>query len=229
MAFILNLETATSVCSIALAKEGKLIALREVNNGFTHSENITNFISEVCKEAGIKLEELVAVAVSKGPGSYTGLRIGASTAKGLCYALQKPLIAIDTLKSLTAGMISSNRSDPSTLFIPMIDARRMEVYYAVYNNLLDEVIHASAMVITADSFNDLSAQNEIVLFGDGSSKCKPLFESRPQVKFSDVSLSATGMMMLSEEKFLRNEFEDVSLFEPFYLKEAAIGIPHRNT
>jgi tRNA threonylcarbamoyladenosine biosynthesis protein TsaB len=225
MAIILNLETATSVCSVALAKDGILLALREVNNGFTHSENITNFINEVCIEAGMKLEELDAVAVSKGPGSYTGLRIGVSTAKGLCYALQKPLIAVDTLKSLTACLLNENKFGQETLFIPMIDARRMEVYYAVYNNLLEEIIPASAMVIAADSFNELSAKNEIVLFGDGSSKCKPVLERRPQVKFSDVSLSATGMMMLSEEKFLRNEFEDVSLFEPFYLKDVAIGNP----
>ena len=227
MACILNLETATPVCSVALAKDGVLLSMREVSNGFTHSENITNFINEVCIEANIALSEIDAVAVSKGPGSYTGLRIGTSTAKGLCYALEKPLLAIDTLKSLTACLLSGSNFETGTLFVPMIDARRMEVYYAVYNNQLEEIIPATALVISPDSFSDLTSNRRIILFGDGSAKCKPIFESVADVQFSDITLSALGMMKLSEEKFSRNEFENVSLFEPFYLKEPSIGNSHR--
>ena len=223
MSWILNIETATSVCSVALAKDGIVQSLKEVNNGFTHSENITSFISEVCKEARVKLEELDAIAVSKGPGSYTGLRIGASTAKGLCYALQKPLIAIDTLKSLSASLLSTGTVEPNTFFVPMIDARRMEVYYAVYDHKLNEILPSAAMVVTSESFRDLTKNNELVLLGDGSLKCKSLFKESKHIRFSDIALSASGMTRLSEEKFLRNEFEDVSLFEPFYLKEVAIG------
>ena len=223
MAIILHLETATPVCSVALAKDGQLLSLREINGGYTHSENLTNFISQVCNEAGISLNQLDAIAVSAGPGSYTGLRIGASTAKGLCYAMQKPLIAIDTLKSLTACLIASEKFDPLTLFVPMIDARRMEVYYAVYNQALDEINPPDAMVIDTSSFSALTSERSIVLFGDGSSKCKSVLGDRKKIKFSDVTLSASGMIKLSQDKFLRNAFENVSLFEPFYLKEAAIG------
>jgi tRNA threonylcarbamoyladenosine biosynthesis protein TsaB len=223
MAIILNIETATPVCSVALAKDGKLQSRREVNAGYTHSENLTNFISEVCNEAGITLKQLDAVAVSSGPGSYTGLRIGASTAKGLCYALQLPLIAVGTLKSLTACLIASEKIDSKTLCIPMIDARRMEVYYAVYNHALEEVHAPAALVVNSNSLSEFTSNHSLVLFGDGSSKCKPLFENIQQITFSDVTLSASGMAKLSEEKYLRKEFENVSLFEPFYLKEVAIG------
>ena len=227
MGCILNIETATPVCSVALARDGELLSLREVNNGFTHSENLTNFISEVCSEASMELRDIDAVAVSRGPGSYTGLRIGTSTAKGLCYALKKPLLAIDTLKSLTASLLSVNKFETGSLFVPMIDARRMEVYCAVYNNLLEEIVPANAMVITPESFSDLISKGSIVLFGDGSAKCKPVFESVTDVHFSDITISALGMMKLSEEKFRRNEFENVSLFEPYYLKEPSIGNSQR--
>lgn len=238
MPLILSIETATTVCSVAIARDGKLLSLKEINAGFSHSENLTVFIQRACEESGIKLNELDAVAVSKGPGSYTGLRIGASTAKGLCYALGKPLIAIDTLKSLAGCCLMSNVLIPgskilpldagilvldSILLLPMLDARRMEVYCAVFNSSLNEISPAEAVIVDENSFKDIISVNRVVFFGDGSAKCKPLFENNPNAVFADVNLSATGMISLAEAKFDRKEFEDVSLFEPFYLKEAAIG------
>jgi tRNA threonylcarbamoyladenosine biosynthesis protein TsaB len=227
MALILLLETATSICSVALAKDGAVISLRENNAGFTHAENITLFIAEVCKEAAVSLGDLDAVAVSRGPGSYTGLRIGVSTAKGLCYALEKPLIAVETLKSLCCSYLQSFSADQSVVLLPMIDARRMEVYCAAYASSLNVIFPERAEVITENSFSELISARNIIMFGDGSAKCKPVFEKYDRVAFADVQLSAQGMAQLAEEKFRQKNFEDVSLFEPFYLKEAAIGIPGR--
>jgi tRNA threonylcarbamoyladenosine biosynthesis protein TsaB len=223
MATILSIETATSVCSVALAKDGRLLALREINAGFTHSENITVFISEACKEAQIALTEIDAIAVSKGPGSYTGLRIGASTAKGLCYALGKPLIAIGTLNSLAACSLTIPVSKLNTLLVPMLDARRMEVYCAVFDPALNEISPAAAVVVSENSFAGILKTNNVVFFGDGADKCKAVLGNNPNSVFADVNLSAAGMMALAENKFQEKDFDDVSLFEPFYLKEAMIG------
>jgi tRNA threonylcarbamoyladenosine biosynthesis protein TsaB len=224
MAFILNLETATSVCSVALARDGRLVSLREVDNGFTHSENLTNFITQVCSEAGIKLLELDAIAVSSGPGSYTGLRIGASTAKGLCYALKKPLISADTLQSLSACYLNEHSLvDKNDLLVPMIDARRMEVYAAGFDNELEIVFPPTAMIINDQSFGDILPTRKIIYFGDGAAKCQDALSKSGRAAFANVTLSAKGMISITEEKFRNKKFEDVSLFEPFYLKEAAIG------
>jgi len=223
MAYILCIETSTTVCSVAIVQDGRLASLREVNAGYRHAENITVFIGQVCHESGIALNQLDAIAVSKGPGSYTGLRIGASTAKGLCYALQKPLLAIDTLKSLAGCYLQSPIKDFPSLLIPMLDARRMEVYCAVFDNALKEIRPPEAVVINENSFEGELMSGPVVFFGDGAEKCKPLFEKKSNALFAEVLLSATGMIPLAEEKFSRNEFEDVSLFEPFYLKEVVIG------
>ncbi|MCX6275691.1 MAG: tRNA (adenosine(37)-N6)-threonylcarbamoyltransferase complex dimerization subunit type 1 TsaB [Bacteroidetes bacterium] len=245
MAVILSIETSTTVCSIAIARDGKLLSLHEVNAGFSHSENLTVFIQKASEEAGIKLNELDAIAVSKGPGSYTGLRIGVSTAKGLCYALKKPLIAIPTLQSLAGCYLASNvlplnsnilaldskvitpgynvLAPGSIVLLPMLDARRMEVYCALFDSSLNEISPAEAVVVNENSFVEMLKSHRVVFFGDGYSKCKPLFESNLNAVFAEVNLSATGMISLAEAKFTGEEFEDVSLFEPFYLKEAAIG------
>ena len=148
MALILNLETATTVCSVSLGKDGKLLALKEQNGDYSHAENLTLFIEDVLKQANVKFSELDAIAVSKGPGSYTGLRIGVSTAKGLCYSLNIPLIAIDTLKSLAVGIKNSDlKIRNSDLLCPMLDARRMEVYCALFDNSLNYVRETSAEII----------------------------------------------------------------------------------
>ena len=162
---------------------------------------------------------LDAVAVSSGPGSYTGLRIGISAAKGLCYALEKPLIGIGTLKGLTQSILNSQFGIHQSLFIPMIDARRMEVYCAVYDDKLNEIEKVSAKIIDEHSFSELLTERKVIFFGDGAAKCKPLFSKNKNAIFAEpVFLSAVSMVALAEEKFNRKEFEDVALFEPLYLK-----------
>lgn len=212
------------MCSVALAEDGKLLSLKEENKGFTHAENITLFIEAVLKGAGKKISDLDAIAISSGPGSYTGLRIGVSTAKGLCYALEKPLVAIPTLHSLTGlftqSAVHSPQSTVADFFCSMIDARRMEVYCALYDEHLNEIEKVSAKIIDENSFSDLLKENKIYFFGDGSHKCKMVLAHQPNAIFIDnIFPSASSMIFLSEEKFQKKEFEDVALFEPFYLKE----------
>jgi tRNA threonylcarbamoyladenosine biosynthesis protein TsaB len=220
MALILHIETATSVCSVALAEDGKLLSLKEENKANTHAEKITLFISDVLEEAGKKIQDLNAVAVSSGPGSYTGLRIGVSTAKGLCYALDKPLIAINSLKGLANSIRNSQLSIDNSLLVPMIDARRMEVYCAVYDSQLDEIEKTAAKIIDTDSFAHLLKEKKIYFFGDGAEKCKPFFLKNNNAVFMDTVFSSAGSMIaLAYKKFQQREFEDVGLFEPFYLKE----------
>ena len=225
MPLILSIETATGVCAVALARDGNLLSVKEESKGYAHSENITMFIEAVCKSAGIALQELDAIAVSKGPGSYTGLRIGVSTAKGLCYALGKPLIAIDTLKSLANTFLISNDQEPPSVLVPMLDARRMEVYCSVFDASLNELSPPAAVIVNENSFSGLFRQGPVAFFGDGAAKCEAVIGGNPNAIFSTVRQSAAGMIALAEEKFAKHEFEDVSLFEPFYLKEAMIGKP----
>lgn len=226
MALILNIETATTVCSVALAKDGQLISHKEINEGYTHSENLTVFIEEVLKEAEIKISELDAVAVSKGPGSYTGLRIGVSTAKGLCFALEKPLIAIPTLLVMTErakSCISPLSSPISYLFCPMIDARRMEVYCALYDENLNAVKNISAEIIDENSFSEFLSKSKICFFGDGSTKCKPEIIHPNAVFLENIFPSAKNMIELSKKAFTEKRFEDVAYFEPYYLKDFVAG------
>jgi tRNA threonylcarbamoyladenosine biosynthesis protein TsaB len=180
MALILYLETATKICSVALAKDEKLLGLRETAVSNSHSELITVFIGEVLNEAGIGINEIDAVAVSKGPGSYTGLRIGVSTAKGLCYSLDKPLISVSTLQSMAFGALKVYPEiDKETIICPMLDARRMEVYYAFYDSNMHEVKPDSAAIITENYFSDIPENKKLFLFGDGAEKCEPLFKDDP--------------------------------------------------
>ncbi len=227
MALILNLETATTVCSVSLAKDGKLIALKEQNGNYSHAENLTLFIENVCKQGNVKLSDIEAIAVSKGPGSYTGLRIGVSTAKGLCYSLDKPLIAVDTLKYLAISVSNSLKSDISHLtsyFCPMLDARRMEVYCAIYDSSGSVVKPTAAEIIDEHSFSDILKTNKIFFFGDGSAKCKETFSQNSNAVFiDDVVPSAKDMITLSEQAYNAKQFEDVAYFEPFYLKDFVAG------
>lgn len=228
MATVLNLETATQVCSVVLARDGKLIGKRELNEKNVHAEVLTPFIEEVMEEAGLRLNDLDAVAVSKGPGSYTGLRIGVSTAKGLCYGLDKPLISVGTLESLAhyARQKLVSFITPNHLLCPMIDARRMEVYAALFNAELQSQSEVAPLILDEESFKDLKEDQKLVLFGDGSAKTKVLFENRARIEIhDDVLCSAEGMIHISEEKFNRQDFEDLAYFEPYYLKEFIAGIP----
>ncbi len=232
MAVILHIETATQVCSVALSDNGTISQIRESNEKNSHSATITVFIEEVMKSAGIPFTALDAVAVSMGPGSYTGLRIGVSTAKGICYAIDRPLIAISTLQSMAAGMLkgmeSRNSGTPSlpVLLCPMIDARRMEVYNALYDTNLDLVRNIQAEIITESSFESELEQNQVWFFGDGAEKCRTMLGNHPHARFmDDFYPSAKHMINLAEEKFKRSEFEDVVYFEPYYLKDFIPGIP----
>ena len=197
MPLILNIETATEVCSVALSRDGKIISIRESQNGFTHSENITVFIKQVVEESGVPLTALDAIAVSKGPGSYTGLRIGVSTAKGLCFALDKPLIAIPTLQALTYGFLtktSNFKLQTSNFFCPMLDARRMEVYCSILDSELNEVEPTNARIIDKNSFEIYLDSNHVSFFGSGAMKCKSIISNPNAIFIDDVFASASSMI-----------------------------------
>ena len=215
--FILNIETATRNCSVALAKNGKTIALREIaQEGYSHAEKLHVFIEELILESNISFQELKAIAVSQGPGSYTGLRIGVSSAKGLCYALSIPLIAVDTLQSLAAQLPISEG-----LIISMIDARRMEVFSAMYNSNLAQVQATIAEIITAESYQNHF--EELHFLGDGALKCKAILTNTNFV-FHDAIIypSANEMSHLSFEKYKISDTVDVAYFEPLYVKDFMI-------
>ena len=226
---ILCLETATPVCSVALNENCCTIALRETEGQNAHSEKITNFIREVMEVAKIDYSKLDAVAVSKGPGSYTGLRIGVSTAKGICYAADLPLMAIDTLEAMAYGMKAKLGSQigESDLLIPMIDARRMEVYAAIFDANLNKISDTAAMVIDENSFEELLKDHRLWLFGDGAPKLKNVFENQPNVNIVDgFKPSAAYMLPLADKALRERDFVDVAYFEPFYLKDFVAGKPH---
>jgi tRNA threonylcarbamoyladenosine biosynthesis protein TsaB len=218
MALILNIETATRNCSVSLAENGKVLAIREISDqGYSHAEKLHVFINEVMAESGKSFSDLEAVAVSRGPGSYTGLRIGISAAKGLCFALEIPLIAVDTLQILAARAKVSNG-----VVIPMLDARRMEVYSAIFDADLSQIRETKAEIITEESFSEIT--ETAYFLGDATEKCKP-FLTRGNFVFLDqmVFPSANEMGELGFAKFQKSEFEDVAYFEPFYLKDFLVG------
>lgn len=227
MAIILHIETSTSVCSVAVSQNSHLLSLRETTETNSHSEKITVFIEEVIKDSVGDMRLIDAVAVSKGPGSYTGLRIGVSAAKGICYALGKPLIAVNTLLSMAngiSGIISAKES--SFLLCPMIDARRMEVYFALYHKNLEIYSDVEAAVMTPDFFNPVISSHKIVLFGDGAAKCADLFKNNSQIEIIDnYSISASSMLSLAQKFYSDKKFEDTAYFEPFYLKNFVAGKP----
>lgn len=229
MALILGIETATSICSVALVRDGKLLAIRESVGARDHSAALTTYISEVFTDAGLHFHQLDAIAVSMGPGSYTGLRIGVSSAKGLCYALDKPFIAVDTLKSLAWQALQKFRNQGkdtgNVLLAPMLDARRMEVYTAIFDQNLQLIEPVNALIVTEDSFRSFP-EKDIIYFGDGASKCISLFESKSNYIFLDnIDLSAVAICKLAETEFENNNFADVAYCEPFYLKDFIAGKP----
>lgn len=228
MAVILHIETATNICSVALSDDDKLLSLRETAKVNTHSELTTVFINEVLSESKTEINKIDAVAVSMGPGSYTGLRIGVSVAKGLCYALDKPLISIGTLTSMAYGVKQLiPEADDKLLFCPMLDARRMEVYYALYSNDVLEFRAPCAEIMDENSFADILQNNSLLLFGDGMEKCRALFDKKPNVSFLENFLpSAKYMIAPAIKKFRENLFENVAYFEPFYLKDFLAGKPN---
>jgi tRNA threonylcarbamoyladenosine biosynthesis protein TsaB len=214
MVYILHLETSTKVCSVALSLNGNLIALKEnEEDGYSHGENLTLFIQDVLKQVSISVKELNAVSVSSGPGSYTGLRIGVSTAKGLCYPLNIPLIAIDSLTSLKE---IAKENYPNSTLCSLIDARRMEVYNLFYSSNNELLKPISADIIEKDSYSQFEP---FVYFGDGAEKLQELWEGRNCIADTSITSSALGQTKLAFEKYQNQEFEDVAYFEPFYLKD----------
>lgn len=214
MALLLNIETATKNCSVSLAKDGKTLAIREIATlHFSHAEKLHVFIEELLQETQLKLQEVSAIAVSQGPGSYTGLRIGVSAAKGLCYALSVPLIAVDTLELLARKITVE-----SGLIVPMIDARRMEVFSSFFDKNYIKIRETQANIIDESSYQEI--QETMHLVGDGAMKFKEIltgdnFQYYPDIEFP----SAKEMALVSFQKFQNEQFEDVAYFEPFYLKD----------
>jgi len=216
MALILNLETATTNCSVSIAKDGSILVIKEHNTpNYSHSEQLHVFIQEVLKKASLTMNDLDAVAVSKGPGSYTGLRIGVSAAKGLCFALDIPLISIPTLSNM-AKQANNSKMD---YIIPVLDARRMEVYSAVFDNSLSQVRETRAEIIDQDSFQEFISKGNVLVVGSGAEKCKEPLIALNVVYDTVVVPSSREMCQLSFTKFKEKDFEDVAYFEPYYLKD----------
>lgn len=218
MCTILQIETATQSCSAALSRNGRTIALKEIVARNIHAGSLTLFIDEVMHMAGLQYEQLDAVAVSKGPGSYTGLRIGVSTAKGLCFALDKPLIGIDTLKMMAAGLLKAS-PEYKGLVCPMIDARRLEVFTALFDSDMQMLESVSARIIDEQSYHEVLNTSAVTFIGDGATKCADVIRSE-NAKFSTINFnSAANMSALALDAFSKGIFEDVAYFEPFYLKD----------
>lgn len=223
MSLILCIETGTDICSVGLARDGELISLRESAEGRDHAKKVGVFVDELLREMDVMPDELDAVAVGKGPGSYTGLRIGVSFAKGLCYGLQIPLIAVGSLDAMTevaredfeAGILGVESLDDKWL-CPMVDARRMEVYAQVFSSSGVAQCDVRAEVVGEESFSEWRKDRKMVIFGNGAAKCR---EVLPDAIYVNVTPSARGLARLAEERLKAGEVEDIVYFEPFYLKD----------
>lgn len=234
MALILSIETGTEVCSVALAKDGEMISLRESSGeGRAHANHLALYIEEVLRGNDMDADELDAVAVGGGPGSYTGLRIGVSTAKGMCYALGKPLIAVDSLQALAsiameevqAGIVHIGNPETAVL-APMIDARRMEVYTRLFDTGLRPLGETGAHILTGESFADIfAAGRELLVFGNGAQKCAELL---PGATFVRIASSARGLVTLAEAAYRAGDFADVAYYEPYYLKDFVVTRSRRD-
>ena len=227
MAYILCIESGTDICSVGIAKDGELLSLRESDRGRDHAKQVGVFVDELLKQTDMRPDDIDAVAVGMGPGSYTGLRIGVSFAKGLCYGIGCPLIAVNSLASLAevakedyvAGIIDVESWD-NALLCPMVDARRMEVYAQVFDTAGNALGDVSAEVVTPDSFAGYrETGREFVIFGSGAAKCAPVL---PWAKLVDVSPSVRGMAVPAQRAFDASDFVDVAYFEPFYLKDFVV-------
>lgn len=223
MALLLCIETATDICSVCIAEDGNVISLDEEIKSKSHASVLTVLIDSALKKSSVDLVSIDAIAVSKGPGSYTGLRIGVSAAKGICYALDKPLIAVNSLLSMTNHFIKTNAekiANKKAFFVPMIDARRMEVYTSVFDAELNFVRETQAEILTPDSFSDIMDVAEVFFFGDGAKKFEQILAPKPACLFkTDFIPSASGMVEPGFKAFFSKDFVDIALFEPYYLKD----------
>jgi len=221
MTHILCLETATTNCSVALSIDGETKIVKEDNSlTYSHAERLHGFIEEVLKEANIEKQQLDAIAVSKGPGSYTGLRIGVSAAKGLCFALDRPLIAIPTLQSLASQVIIDNDAE---YIVPMIDARRMEVYSAIYDSNGAQLRETQAQILDESAFAKSLTQGKAYFIGNGVAKFAEICKHENAVFIEGKLPSAKEMSKLAQERFINGDLEDLAYFEPYYLKDFITG------
>ena len=224
MPLILILDTATKSCSVALIENGKVLESIDFYDGnFSHSEKLHLFIEEICIKANKSLKDLDAVAISKGPGSYTGLRIGVSSAKGLCYGLAIPLISLETLEILSRTYCLENKVDENDILIPMLDARRMEVYTAMFDVRFNKIKDTEALILQEDSFDEVLASNKCHFFGDGSRKSEKLYKRDNSTFSPDIYPSTKTIAEAVHKAYLNKKFEDVAYFEPYYLKEFIDG------
>jgi tRNA threonylcarbamoyladenosine biosynthesis protein TsaB len=222
--YILHIETSTKVCSVALSFNGACLDfITESSSDFVHSERLNMLIGDLLQQCGIGFSDLAAVAVSSGPGSYTGLRIGVSTAKGLCYALSIPLIAIDSLSAL-AGMVRGQRNISESLVLSMIDARRMEAYTSLFDSNYYPIKPVSADIFDEMYLSELSEQQHVILVGDAQEKCRDLWAARKNFHFSGLEADARGQIELAYEKFQNADFADLVYFEPQYFKDFQPGV-----
>jgi tRNA threonylcarbamoyladenosine biosynthesis protein TsaB len=225
--YILAIETSTRVCSVSLFSGNDVIDTKSITEQNAHASHLTLLIENVLTGSGIDFKQLNAIAVSKGPGSYTGLRIGVSAAKGLCYALDIPLISVNTLQSMAKGMRAFHKEpEDNLLYCPMIDARRMEVYCAIFDQKGNEIRKTRAEIIDKHSFSDYLSNNKLVFAGDGAEKCKSVLADNENTVFPDrFEISAETLAETAFQKYTDKQFEDTAYFEPYYLKDFIAGKP----
>lgn len=223
MALILCIETGTDICSVGLSRDGELVSLRESDEGRDHAKRVGVFVDELLRETGIAPDELDAIAVGMGPGSYTGLRIGVSFAKGMCYGLQIPLVAVGSLDALAEVAIEDNEAGildvkdwNDAVLCSMVDARRMEVYTRLFNAAGEPLSEVSAEIVTEQSFAEWRKDRQLVIFGNGAAKCREIL---PDATYVNITPSARGLARLAEQRLQEGKTEDIAYFEPFYLKD----------
>ncbi len=227
MALILNIETSTDICSVSLSKDGKEVSSKVTTEERSHAKLLSVLIKELLVEENITTKDLDAVAISKGPGSYTGLRIGVSTAKGICFGSDIPLIAMNTLKIMAFAISETLESNDNTLLCPMIDARRSEVYQSIFDVNLNVIDETSAKVIDETSYSEVLKDNKVYFFGNGAPKCKDLILNDNAQFLENGFPMAASMGHLAEIEFNKRSFEDIAYFEPFYLKEFVTTTPKK--
>ena len=227
---LLSLETSSPVCSVALHRiaDGSLIGQSELRLDKSHSTHLTILIEQLLENTGHQLTDLAAVAVSDGPGSYTGLRIGGAAAKGLCFALDIPLVAISTLRALAAQVVANTAQPENFLFCPMLDARRMEVYAALYRHNGHEVLAPTPLILNANTLAEQLIHHSVLFFGQGAAKFQPLLGDQPHAGFlTGIEPSAVALGTLAVAAYHQQEFQDVAYYEPFYLKEVYTTTPKK--
>ncbi len=231
MTKILSIDTATDICTVAISEKGEVISFRDSAEDRSHSVLLAVYIEEVLNETKLKVEDLDAVAISKGPGSYTGLRIGVSSAKGLCYGADIPLISVSTLQAMCFGIPETFLSEMNLAdfyFAPMLDARRMEVYTALYDSSYQTKVGVNALILDESSFFKYLEEKPVIFFGSGANKFKEIVTHKNAFFYSDFKHSARFMKTLATSKLAESKFEDVAYFEPFYLKDFVTTTPKKN-